>query len=93
MGPDGLHPGVLRELAEELARLLSIIYQQSWLAGEIPDDWRFTSVTPVYKKGRKEDPGNYRSVSLTSEPGKIMERFMLSALTGHVKDNKGIRPS
>jgi len=51
------------------------------------------SVTPIYKKEQKEDPGNYRPVSLTSEPGKIMEQFILSVLTGHVKVNQGIRPS
>jgi len=50
-------------------------------------------VTPIYKKGQKEDPGNYRPVSLTSVPVKITERFILSALTGHVKDNQGIRHS
>jgi len=57
---------VLRELAEELAKPLSNIYQQSWLTGEVPDDWRISSVTPIYKNGRKEDPGNHRPVSLTS---------------------------
>ncbi|KAF1443079.1 hypothetical protein FQV21_0001647, partial [Spheniscus demersus] len=93
LGPDGIHPRVLRELAEELAKPLSIIYQQSWLTGEVPDDWRLANVTPIYKKGRKEDPGNYRPVSLTSVPGKIMERFILRALTRHEQDNKGIRPS
>jgi len=93
MGPDGIHPRVLRELAMELAKPLSIIHQQSWLTGEVPDDWRITSVTSIYKKGRKEYPGNYRPVSLTSVLGKIMERFTLSALTGNVKDNQGIRPS
>jgi len=35
----------------------------------------------------------FSSVSLTSGPGKIIERFILSALTRHVKDNQGIRPS
>jgi len=78
---------------EELAKALSIIYQQSWLTGEVPDDWRISRVTPIYQQGWKEDPGNYRPVNLTSVPGKIMERFIMSALTGHVKDNQGIRPS
>ncbi|KFW68850.1 hypothetical protein AS28_04328, partial [Pygoscelis adeliae] len=90
MGPDGIHPRVLRELAEELAKPLSIIYQQSWLTGEVPDDWRLANVMPIYKKGRKEDPGNYRPVSLTSVPGKIMERIILRALTRQVRDNQGI---
>jgi len=93
MGPDGIHPRVLRQLMEELAKPLSTIYQQSWLPGVVPDDWRIASVTPICKKGQKEDPGNYRPVSLTLVPGKIMKRFILSALTGHVKDNQGIRPS
>jgi len=51
MGPDGIHPRVLRELAEELTKTLSIIYQKSWLTGEVPDDWRIANVTPNYKKG------------------------------------------
>ena len=38
MRPDRIHPRVLRELAEELAKPLSIIYQQSWLTVEVPDD-------------------------------------------------------
>jgi len=51
MGPDGIHPRVLRELAEQLAKPLSIFYQQSWLTGEAPYDWRIASVTLIYKKG------------------------------------------
>ncbi|GAB0203177.1 mitochondrial enolase superfamily member 1 [Grus japonensis] len=48
---------------------------------------------PIYKKGLKEDPGNYRPVSLTLVPGKVMEQFILGALTKCVQDNQGIRPS
>jgi len=76
MGPDGIHPKVLRELAEELAKPPSIIYRQSWLSGEVPVDWRLANVTPIYKKGRRVDPGNYRPVSLTSVPGKLMEQII-----------------
>jgi len=57
MGLDGIHPRVLRELAEEQAKPLSIIYHHSCLAGEVPDNWRVASVAPIYKKGQKEDLG------------------------------------
>ena len=71
---------------EELAKPLSIIYQQSWLTGEVPGGWRITSVTPIYREGWKEDPGNYRPVSLTSVLGKIMERFTHQACEGQPGD-------
>jgi len=53
MGPDGIHPAVLGELAEELAKPLSIIYQQSWLTGEVPDDWRITSAMPSTRRAER----------------------------------------
>jgi len=65
MGLDGIHLRVLREMVEELAKPLSIIYQQFWLTGEVPDDWRIADVTPIYKKCQKEDAGNYRPASPT----------------------------
>ena len=64
MGPDGVHPRVLRELAEVVAEPLSVIFQRSWRTGEVPEDWITANVTPVFKKGKKEDLGNYRQVSL-----------------------------
>ncbi|KAK4815922.1 LOW QUALITY PROTEIN: hypothetical protein QYF61_010179 [Mycteria americana] len=93
MGPDEIHPRVLKELADVLSKPLSIIYQQSWLTGEVPADWRLANVTPIFKKGQKEDLGNYRPVSLTSVPGKLMEQIILSAITRHVEDNQGVKPS
>ncbi|RMC04787.1 hypothetical protein DUI87_17959 [Hirundo rustica rustica] len=93
MGPDGIHPRVMRELADELAKPLCIIYHQSWLTGEIPDDWKLANVTPIQKKGGREDPSPYRPVSLTSVPGKIMEQFILSVITQNLQDGQGLRPS
>ncbi|GAB0204783.1 mitochondrial enolase superfamily member 1 [Grus japonensis] len=90
---DGIHPRVLRELVEVLTKPLSIIYQQSWLTREVPVDWRLANVTPIHKKEQKEDPGNYRPVSLTSVPGKVLEQIILSAIMQHIQDNQVIRPS
>ncbi|GAB0207135.1 mitochondrial enolase superfamily member 1 [Grus japonensis] len=86
MGPDGMHPRVLRELADVIARPLSIIFERSWRTGEVPEDWRKANVTPVFKKGKKEDPGNYRPVSLTSIPGKVMEQLILGVINKHVEE-------
>jgi len=77
MGLHGIHPRVLRELVDVIAELLSIIFERSWRTGEVPEDWRRANITPFFKKGKKEDPGSYRPVSLTSIPGKIMEQLIL----------------
>ncbi|KAK4828602.1 hypothetical protein QYF61_000054 [Mycteria americana] len=55
--------------------------------------WKLANIIPIYKKGMREDPGNYRPVSLTSVPGKIMEKIILDAIERHLKNNAIIRHS
>uniref|UniRef100_A0A8C0A0D2 Reverse transcriptase domain-containing protein n=1 Tax=Anas zonorhyncha TaxID=75864 RepID=A0A8C0A0D2_9AVES len=93
MGPDGIHPRVLKELADVIAEPLSIIFQRSWESGEVPVDWKLANVVPIFKKGQKEDPSNYRPVSLTSVPGKIMEKMVLELIEAHLGDKAVIGPS
>jgi len=93
MGLDGMHPQVLKELADVIAESLSIVFERSWRTGEVPEDWRKASVTRIFKKGKKEDPGNYRLVSLTSIPGKVIEQFILDVIIKQVEEKKVIRSS
>ena len=65
-GLDRHHPYVLKELAGELAKPLSIVFQKSMSEGFLPQFWKDASITSIFKKARKSAPGNYQPVSLTS---------------------------
>ena len=55
-GPDGLHPFALKATANEISPVLTHLFQQSIDSGDIPSDWKHAYVTPVYKKGGRNDP-------------------------------------
>ena len=86
-GPDGLHPCILKELAEELAQSLAQLFTESHAEGKLPDSWKDANVTPLFKKGDKSKPGNYCPVSLTSVVGKIMESIIKVKTAEHKENN------
>jgi hypothetical protein len=92
-GPDGITPAQLQSLGEAVILPLEIIYNKSMETGCTPEDWRKANVTPIHKKGTKGDPGNYRPVSLTSIPCKIMESIIKDRIMGHLLDNELIQES
>ena len=87
-GPDSIHPRVLKEAAEHLARPLSVIFRKTISTGCLPSDWKLGQVVPIFKKGDRHDPGNYRPISLTSIPCKILESIIKDQLMCHLESNE-----
>jgi hypothetical protein len=87
VGPDKVHPKVLKECAKSLSLPLSLIFEKSFLTGSIPKLWSCANVIPLFKKGNKLDPTNYRPVSLTSIVCKIMERIIRDQMMVYLVEN------
>ena len=92
-GPDGLHPRVLKEIAEEIVEALVMIFQKSLESGKVPEDWKIAVVTPLFKKGTRKKMENYRPISLTSVVGKILESIVKDEISKFLEVQGQIRTS
>ncbi|KAJ7424316.1 hypothetical protein BTVI_07024 [Pitangus sulphuratus] len=85
MGPDRIHPRILKDLADVVTKALLMNFE--WESREVPADWKLANVVQAFKKGQKEDPRSYRPVSLTAVPGKVMEKIILGSVEKHLEGN------
>ena len=88
-GPDKIPAIILRECKIELSIPLYMIWRKSLDTGEIPEEYKEQSIIPIFKKGNKSVPANYRPVSLTSHIIKIFERIVRSKMADFI-DNTSI---
>ncbi len=86
-GPDAIAARVMQETATDLAPELTLIFNRSISQGKLPSDWKKANVVPVYKKGSKYIPANYRPVSLMCISCKILEHIIVSNVMGHLDNN------
>ena len=86
LGPDELHPRVLKELATELGPVFAHLFQQSLDTGEIPKEWSLANICPLFKKSDRSLACNYRPVSLTYVPCKLLE--VCSNIMAHLDEYK-----
>ena len=81
-GPDCLHPKLLKTLANEIASILTVIFQHSLNTGDVPSD---RATLRLYsKKGDKHKPSNYRPISPTSICSKLIEFIVVSNVRRHL---------
>lgn len=57
----------------------------------IPDDWREGRLVPIYKKGPRDDPKNYRGLTICNSSYKLYTKLILNRLTIELEEN-GLLP-
>lgn len=86
-GPDGIPPIFYKRCSAVIAYPLSILFNLSFNSSLLPAVWLRAYVTPIYKKGDKTDPNNYRPISLTCTMCKLMESVIKQQLMSYLLEN------
>ena len=86
-GPDTISHKMLKGVAKQISKPLSILFNRSLVEGCFPVQWKMAHVIPVYKKGDKSAVSNYRPVSLLSCCGKLFERLVFKHMYNFFHDN------
>ena len=65
IGPDRVSGYILKGCRREMSEPIHDVIQCSLKTGKVPKEWKRADIMPIYKHGNKEEPLNYRPVSLT----------------------------
>ena len=75
-GVDGIPPKLLKEIVEQISTLLAIFFNLSLEEGIVPSERKEANITPLFKRGSKNKPENYRPVNLISVVCKLLETLI-----------------
>ncbi len=99
-GVDEMNPLFLKVAAHIIAPSLTHIFNLSLRTGTFPGAWKCAKVTPLHKKGAKDNLNNYRPISVLSVISKVIERHVHDSFYAYLSDNdllyegqSGFRPN
>jgi len=92
-GPDGIGNSILSFCADVLSEPIAWLIDKSLEIGQFPTRWKTANVTPIYKKGDRQNPANYRPISLLSNTSKVMEKVVFEKLYHYITVNIFLSPN
>ena len=86
-GPDGVSNELLKICSRSLTPSLTKLFNRALNASTFPQLWKQANVSPIHKKGSRQEKENYRPISLLSTVGKILERLIFNKIYAHCETN------
>ena len=86
MGPDNLHPRLLRP-CPSVAHPIFKIFLSNITEGILPALWKISDVIPIFKKGSRSVPLNYKPIRLISVCCKALERIVAEQIYAYLEQN------
>ena len=80
-GYDRVPQRIIKDGINHLIVPLTVLFKLIYETNEIPDQWKIAKVTPIPKKGSKNDLTNYRPISTLCSMSKIFEKLILKRIT------------
>ena len=81
-GVDDISAHMLKLSAPYITHIITEICNLSITKNKFPNDWKTAVVTPLFKKGFTDDPGNYRPIAILPILSKLLERHVFNCLYG-----------
>jgi hypothetical protein len=89
-GPDCIVNELWISLSPSQRLMLLDCINECWRNKEVPQSWSEIVISPIYKKGQKDDPSNYRPISLVNTCLKLLTSLMTNRLNSWCDSNKTI---
>lgn len=86
-GSDSIHPKLIKETVETITKPVTKIFTKSMECHQLPSQWKLANITPIHKKGSRQEVSNYRPISLTSIICKTMERIVRDKIMAYMEVN------
>ena len=84
-GVDDINSFILKTSAPVIVKPLTYLINRSLSEGIFPSKWKTAKIIPVFKKGDKTSPDNYRPISLLTCASKILEKVVQKQIVCYLR--------